>query len=267
MTKKVRDSLGDDYKDYSSFSYPTNNFGLLTLYTPSGGSEKVYDRDFLCDMWNCIGVADNNIPADQKKALAMNGYAAAGDDGAAITLTEKESKTIALDATLPEIYKVLKLSGSVSNSSVVETDLKLGRAYPRKARRAELSQYLNNLPAGDKRKVAYLKGDLLLIVADVVVDSIQVTIKADSDLSAKLDAAIGAPVGNAGKIFKDASMSVKATSSTKGTYTFEVTKPVILMRLAKKQPAGGELGRDEDWKDWESAVVTIFKDRPVVLPK
>jgi hypothetical protein len=66
MTQKLRQSLGSDFKNYQTFSYPTNNYGLITAYTPPPERQAPKDEDFFCDMWNCLGVKDESVPVDQR---------------------------------------------------------------------------------------------------------------------------------------------------------------------------------------------------------
>jgi len=249
MKSTVRDNLGSDYASYDYFSYPTNNFGLITAYKPAAGKPSSSDEDFLCDMWSCIGVADNAIPADPKANREMSGFAAVGGNGPIITLTEKDQRSVAVKGALPQIASVLNLAGSVSDSNVKTITMTLGRAYPRKLRRDKMIEFMSSLPATSPMKVAFLNGDLALVVADVMIDSMKLSVSVDSSTAASVDAAMGQSVS---KVFSNASLSVNVSKQSTGTYTFDVTSPVIISRLVKHQPGGGVLGADtsDDWRDW-----------------
>jgi len=246
LTKSVRDALGPDYKSYQTFSYPTNNYGLITSY-----ANEQKDENFICDMWNCLGVEDTKIPSVLEQQLRMKEYAAVGDNGATIIINETQQKEFALKVMLPEIYKILKLDGNVSDKQTITTSIELGQAYPRKLRRKPMIEFINSLAVTDPMKQAYAQGNLLMVVSDVIITSIKTKISVDDKLDSSLIAAL-ADADASGKIFKGAKLELKMTRQKKGDYTFETTKPVIVMRLSKKQPMAGVLGAEEDndWKDW-----------------
>jgi hypothetical protein len=258
MTQKLRQSLGSDFKEYQTFSYPTNNFGLITVYTPPAEQQKPKDEDFFCDMWNCLGVKDENVPVDAQEWLRMNGFAAVGDGGA-ISLTENEKNDFVVGVLLPEIFQVLKLSAGFNRKQITGTQLQFGGAHARKLRRSEMESFLNGLDSTNAMKSAYKQGRLLLIVADVVVDAMKVTIDVDRTTGQALAAEL---TGKVGKIFKNSKLELKLTSETDGQYTFEVSKPVIVMRLPKRQAPPGSLGTgsrgddpDDEWKDWKTVKI------------
>jgi len=254
MTQKIRQSLGEDYKTYQAFSYPTNNFGLATSYTPQGESEAIDNRDFLCDMWNCLGVKDEDIPGETAPWLRMNGFAAVGGNGATISLTETEQNDLTLGALLPDIFQVIGLTGKFNRQQVVNTKLQIGRAYPRLLRRSEMENYINALPDSNRLKVAFKSAKLLLIVGDVVIDQMKIVLDVDQTVGAALEAELA---GKVGQIFNNGKLEVKLGSTAQGEYTFEVTKPVIVMRLARRSDPTvlKSLTADEEWKDWKRAKV------------
>ncbi len=261
MTKQVQRALGGDFGGYEPFSYPTDNFGLVTAYSTTGN--EVTDNDFLCDMWNCLKI--NPVPTDPVERREMRGFAAVGNNGGIIALTEKDTKTIAFRGALPEIYNVIGINGGFDQKKVTSTSLTLGRAYPRKLRRQEMMAYINQLPATDPLKEAFENGTLALAVADVIIDGFRAEIGVDRDVAAQLDAKFDPGLPKV-KIFDGADLEVKMSSSTSGTYTFEVDQPVIILRLIKKQPEGGVLEdfNDNDWKDWSPVAVQAIRPRPVL---
>jgi hypothetical protein len=259
MTRKLSQALGNDFKEYQAFSYPTNNFGLATAYTPQDGRTTPSDTDFLCDMWNCIGIPDDKVPTEAATLLSLNGFAAVGGGGATITLTETEQRDLALNVALPEIYKVINVAGGFEKGHVTKTNMTLGRAHPRKLRRKTMVDHINKLPASDPMKQAFVNGDLVLVVADVVIDAMKVDIEATSAGKQSLDAALGKDVGGAaGKVLSSSKLSLKVSSKTDGTYSFEVARPVIIKRLTKRQPSAGALGEgNDDWTDWIAQAVPV----------
>jgi hypothetical protein len=103
-------------------------------------------------------------------------------------------------------------------------------------------------------KQAFVEGRLILIVADGVIDSMDVQLKLDRDRHASLDAELSSKVpGGVGKLFGEGSkLEVVGKKVTNGEYTFQVTKPVILAVLPRRQPQAGVLESPDgnDWRDW-----------------
>jgi hypothetical protein len=248
VSEKVKKALGADFAHYQIFSYPTNNFGAGTLY-------RTTDNQPLCDMWNCLGVDDKKIPAEFNEWKRLDSKVGVGDDGAVISLTEKESREYAISAVLPKISDVLKLGVSLDGKNVTKVELQLGRAYPRRLRVQEWQDYMKGVKSDSIIGTAFRDGNLTVTVGDVVIESIKAKVTVDSSVGPKMDAAIDAPVG-VSKIIKDgAKLEVKATRGTEGVYSFEITRPVIVLQLSKKQPGGGVLSSDTLYKTWGDASV------------
>jgi hypothetical protein len=160
-------------------------------------------------------------------------------------------------ALLPEIFQLLKVSAGFNRKQISSTQLQFGGAHARKLRRSEMESYLNGLDSTNAMKSAYDQGRLLLIVADVVVDAMKVTIEVDRTTGQALTAEL---TGKVGKIFKNSRLELKLTSETAGQYTFEVSKPVIVMRLSKRQAgvgisSGAPKDEDDEWWDWKTVKI------------
>ena len=253
MQQKISSALGSDYKDYTAFSYPTDNFGLATAYTSTDDEVTLDDADFLCDTWNCLGIV--TPPTDSTKLLDLNGLAAVGAGGG-ITLTEEEQRSLAVNTLLPELYQVLGISGQVEDKRVTTVSLRIGSAYARKLRRIDFTKHINKLPADNALKQAYDLGTLTIVVADVVVSDMKVDVTLDQQASAAIDAKF--PTGLGATTIKKAQVGVKLARTRAGSYTFDVSRPVIVRRLAKRQPRAGALEGEanDEWNDW----------RPVKVP-
>ena len=253
MNKRLKQSLGNNFKDYESISFPTNNFGLITAYTPKGDSSKPKDQDFLCDTWECLGLT-NSKPTDAEKLKNINDFAAVGSSDATITLTDTEKSDLGFKALLPKIASILNIGGGFDKKKTVVTNLEAGPFFIRKLRRERMVSFINGLPANSAMKRAYDQGKLLLVVADVVSTGMEVTVKVDSTTAANIDAKLGTPAGGGvvSKVFSDAQFGFNLTKGQQGEYHFKVTEPVVVLRLAKRQPSAGVLGdpQDDEWKDW-----------------
>jgi hypothetical protein len=259
MKKKLRAVYGEDFKGYVWSSYPTDNFGLVTSYRDSKG-----DADFICATWGCLRQPP---PADPVALLKINGYAEPGGGGK-VELEDKSSSSISGSAVLPEIYKILKISADASATKDVTTSIALGRSYKRLLDRDMMQRFLRDLPADTPLKSAFSQGRLVLIVGDVVVDSMSITISVDANRNGKLAAELASALdGTVGKLLKGAKFDLTVKSADKGKYTLEIKNPVILAVLAKKQPEAGQLERKEpaperpgmkpvsDWSDWPTTTV------------
>lgn len=252
MGKAIKKAIGSDLKGYQIFSYPTDNFGLITSYENS-----VSDENFLCDMWNCIGV--NNTNTENLDWLKLNNFAGIGSGGT-IELSQKKKTKVAIDIILPKIYDVVGVTGGFKKESTTEINITIGKAWLRKLRRDEIIEYINKLDNTKSVKRAFNNGNLVLVVADCVIENITVSVKVDQETASKLDAKLGVTgTSVATKIFQDMSLSVVVERTSSGTYTFKVSHPVIFARLSKKQPGAGSLGAEENFKDWSIVKTTLDK--------
>jgi hypothetical protein len=174
-----------------------------------------------------------------------------------ITLSEKEGKTLAVEALLPQLYQVIGVQGGFEKKRVTNAVLQMGPAHIRKLRRIPFATYVNGLAADHPIKAAYERGDLTIVVADAVVDRIKLDVSLDATASSALDAKFD-PTGGRIKQLGGAKLGVKLSSSRTGSYTFEVERPVIIRRLGKRQSAGGELAAGgDDWNDWAPVALPI----------
>jgi len=247
MQQKIKTLLGEDFKDYTWSSYPTDNFGIVTSYDPAKG-DSFGDMNFLCATWSCLSM---QVPTDPDKKLNIAGFADVGNNGGIIKLSEKETTDLATSVVLPEIYEIVKVSADAGANTDVKTQMTLGRVYPRKLIRSKMLAYVKTLQSDDPMKAAFERGNLTLIVADVVIDSMLVKIQVDKTKQAKLAVDLASKL-EVGKIFKGAKLELKVNRADNGEFEFEVVKPVILAVLARKQPQAGVLeAPGTGWDDWK----------------
>lgn len=255
MTKAIKKAIGTDLKEYQTFSYPTDNFGLITSYQNSAT-----DANFLCDMWNCIGINSSNI-IDKTNWLSLNNFAAVGGGGS-IELSNKDKSKIAIEVVLPKIYNVIGITGEFKKEKNTEITISIGKAYLRKLRRDEIIKYINNLDNSKSIKQNYINGSLVLIVADCVIEDMAVKVKVNQNMASNIDAKIGVSGTSTGaKIFQDSSLSVGVEKLSDGVYNFSISHPVIFARLAKKQPSAGALGENQDFSDWKTVKPIIDESK------
>ncbi|MDR3678914.1 MAG: hypothetical protein P4L41_03035 [Flavipsychrobacter sp.] len=247
MGRAIKRAVGKDLRGFQTFSYPTDNFGLITSYVNS-----VSPENFICDMWNCIGV-NSTAGLSSIEWLKMKDFAGVGSGGA-ITLSQQRKTKLAINVLLPKIYDVIGITGGFSAERTTNITISIGQAYFRNLRKDPMTSYINGLDNSSSLKKAYLNGNLVLIVSDCVIEDLSVSVTVNSEDSAKINAKFGDAATS--KIFSDASLSVEVDRSSTGTYTFKVSHPIIFARLAKKQPSAGTLGAENNFDSWKSIVVT-----------
>jgi hypothetical protein len=252
LSGKIAEALGPDYDRYQPFSYPTNNFGLATAYAST--SDRPKPEDFICDTWECLGKG-SNVPASSQELLEVAGFAGVGSNGAKIDLTTKETQDLAIDALLPKVFQVLQLGGSYDKKKITNVTLSLGRAYPRLLRKTRMIPFIAGLPTTEPLRQAFDQGRLVLVVGDVVIDAVKATIDVDQTIGQALKAKLDP--GLPSKVFSGVDLGVKVTDELNGKFTFEVTQPVIVKRLTKRQPSAGVLAGTDDWNEWPSVEVAL----------
>ncbi len=239
MSSAVAAAVGGDIKGFKIYSYPTDNFGVITSY-----DKRINDKKFLCDTWHCIGL--NNVPQDPNNWLTVNGFVATGGGGP-IELDEQTKKSYALSVALPKIADILNINAAFDNSSTQNISLTLGKAYKRKLLKDSLIAYFNKPEVKSLAKDAFNSGRLRFIVSDWVIENMSIVVTLDATTTASLESKLA---DDSSKVFNDASLSFKLERLKKGTYKFSMDKPLIYAVLSKRQPSAGSLGSLQTFDDW-----------------
>jgi hypothetical protein len=264
MEQKVKAALGGDFKDYQWLTYPTNNFGLVTAFVLPKPRAKPSDKNEWCATFTCLGMEGKDMPTNPADLLSVAGYADTGEGGGALTLTDEEKKSLAISAVLPAIYHLLSLNVGGGATSDVKTELTVGPATKRFLKKQKMLDYINQLPVSNKLKQAFDGNRLALVVADVVIDSMNITITPNKDKNANLDAKL---TSNVGKVLGNGSnLTVKVDSAANGVYNLKIERPVIVARLTLTQPFEGRgpggppppqfSGKLFEWTGWIPTSVT-----------
>jgi hypothetical protein len=263
MQQKVKAALGGDFKDYQWLSYPTNNFGLVTAFVLPKPRAKPSDKNEWCATFTCLGMEDKQIPTDPAQVLSVAGYADTGEGGGPLNLTDEEKKSLTISAVLPAVYRLLGVNAGAGSTSDIKTELTMGPATKRFLKKQRMLDYINQLPASNKLKQAFDQNRLALVVADVVIDSLDITITPNKDKNANLDAKLNSSVGQV--LGSGSDLTLKVDSATNGTYHLKVERPVIIARLTLTQPfegrgPGGTLppkfsGKLFEWSGWVPTIV------------
>jgi hypothetical protein len=104
MSKAVKKAIGEDFKEYYAFSYPTNNFGLITTYETKLSYENQY-----CAMAACLDGLEIN---SMEEWLHFGGLADVGKGGP-ITISENKKTKIASKTILPKLWNAINIEVAV----------------------------------------------------------------------------------------------------------------------------------------------------------
>jgi len=254
LLKAIEKAIGSDLKGYKFYSYPTDNFGVLTCY-----DKKDNDKYFITDTWNCIG--HKKPPTDSSSWMDVYGYVVPSGGGS-IEVDDQTKKDYGFSIALPKIADILSVGVGFDKNSTQIIDISIGKAYKRKLLPDNLIAYFDTTQAKSLAKKGFEKGTLKIIVADVVITGIKAKVTlSDSTTIANIEAKIGS---SKSKVFSDASLKVKIAKVKKGTYTLSINHPVIFAYLPKRQPGAGELGAKRDVEEWPDGSA-YFPNDPTLL--
>ena len=243
--------------DYQMSPYPVDNFGVFTAYRPPAG-QKWGDSNQICATWDCLGIDFKDVPKDADVRLHVDGFAAVGSGGLS-TLSSDQKNSFAINLLLPGLAQLLDIKGNVDWTKDIKGDLTLGNAHKRILDRQKAIAYITGLPSTSQLRQAFDKGELVLIVADYVVDSLDATITVNKDLNAGANAALSTTAQAAKLPFgkdangKTANLDGKLESQGNGKYHLQINNPVVVAVLPKTQPAAGTLAGPtpgDSWTDW-----------------
>lgn len=250
MAKRIRQALGDDLKGYLFYSYPTDNFGIGSTYRLRKKTDKPDDNTFQCATDKCLGAKSLSDPK-------LDAFISKGGGGA-ITIKETDQKAIVAGLALPLIKQVVGVDAGTKVSSKTTISLQFGKATKRKLERDPFGKFLG--PTGGASaslKDAFRLGELAVVVADVVVDRLDITICVDKASDSKLDASLKGKVGQV--VGGEAGVKMSVTTGADGCYSLAASNPLVVAILTKTQPAGGQLG--------DGDLATTWADAPAVTPK
>jgi len=227
----------DERKAWRPVAYPTDNFGVGTLYDGKGTGS------FLCATATCLGLTDNTT-----KALVAGGYIDSGTGGS-INLDDTQKRALGLNAVV-KLFSLVGLSGKFDSSKSAIVSVETPSATIRRLIKGKLTAQLTAHPPTSAVTDALANRRIRAVIADIVVESLTATVKLDDSTSADIKASLDQ---NAGKVLgKDSSFEVTYSKSGQGTYKLQTTHPVIVAVALVSQPKQGELSADQstDWKQW-----------------
>ena len=233
----------DEQKYWKPVAYPTDNFGLGTLYDGKGPGS------LLCATPKCLGLSDN-----ETATLKAANYIEPGRGGS-ITLDDSQKRTLSINV-LATLLSLLNLSGKVDSSKATVVNVEIPAATIRYLMKGTLTSHIQKDSPSAAVTDAFQDRRLRAIVGDIVVDSMTATVKVDDSLSADVKASLDQNVGQT--LGKDSSLAVSYSKTGTGTYKLETKKPVIVAVEPAKQPKTGPLQAAET--PWPSDVNLMLKN-------
>ena len=220
----------DEQKYWKPVAYPTDNFGLGTLYDGKGAD------NLLCATAKCLGLKDNST-----ETLKGASYIESGRGGS-IKLDDTQKKALGFNI-VAKLISILSLNGKLDTSKAAVVSVDVPGATIRYLVKGTLTDHIKASPATAQIKDAYENRRLRAIVGDIVVDSFSASVKLDDSVSAEVKTTLDA---NAGKLFdKDTGLGVTYSKIGAGTYVVKTLSPVIVAVELAQQPKTGVLSTGE----------------------
>lgn len=258
---------GAQFRGYQWLDYPVDAFGVASAYRGYGTTTK--DEGFLCATFDCVG---SPAPTDPTKLLQVvtqsepSGYASVGCGGP-VKATLQQLDEASGRALLSSILRSLSFSASVAGERAKTVQLAFDEACVRKLKQGRYEAAINALP-GDPLGVAkaYRDGNLVVVVADVVVTGLHIVVRPDTKMKAALDGQLKGAVSKA--LTGPAGVQANVSTSESGSFELKLPRPLIVGYLAAQRggrPIGRTLGAvpaDLDWLDWDTASSPLPQPRP-----
>jgi hypothetical protein len=236
MQAAIRRSLGNDFREYEWMSYPTNNFGVGTMYVLNSEKEKPGDKNQWCATYTCLGLEGKRAPVDATARLTAGGFADVGTGGP-VSLSDDQSETLAGEVFLPRLLNILGVNTEGVSASSGQASIRLGNVSRRILKKQAILTYLDGLPPASPLRKSLEEHRLAMVVADAVIDSLEVDIQSrgntTGDLTAKLAPLVNRIAGS------PSTMQVQVKRDQSGKYRLLVGEPVVIARLTLRRPLAG----------------------------
>src|SRR5438552_10360470 len=195
MEASVKSVFGkNQFRHYEWISYPTNNFGVMTMFIVEKQGKEVEPKDQECATFRCLGVKPEEMKSlTVEQIKSANGYADTGD-GASITLSNDQKRSLTLSAVLPRILSVLNLSGNIDKTTGIKATLTLGPATIRFLAKDSALKYIESLPNDSRIHQAYRENRLAIVVSDVMLSSMDISLEVDKTLNSGLAADLNSKI-------------------------------------------------------------------------
>src|ERR1035441_1843776 len=122
-----------------------------------------------------------------------------------------------LSVVIPKILSILDSSGSFDHSKGITTTMELGPATMRFLKKDSALKFIKALPDDSRLKRAFNSDLLAVVIADVVIDTMDIPLQVDTATNAAADANL---TGKANQVFTGGDkLSFKLNMSNGGKYT------------------------------------------------
>jgi hypothetical protein len=236
-------------------AYPVDNFGIGTAYDFKPG-QPTLTGDFICSTFKCL----NEKPADVGSSdwLSIDGILIPGGGGS-LTLTADSKKEFSAGVVLSSLLKLINLNFSADFTNNATVTITIPKAYVRLLDRSTFVNRIGTLPNDDPLRQSFRNGTVDYIIGDIVVTSMSAKITVNKNKNITASATLTQATSIVGK---DSSLNMKMTDDGNGNYTLDVSKPVIVAYLHRRQPGAGQSGQSNDFSDWAKPELPIVRRQP-----
>lgn len=221
--------LHNDDGAYRWLSYPTGNFGVMTLYR-AAPHRQMTDADRICATWTCLGIDPAKIPLDESPFTTVNGFANVSLRSS-FELANNQAGRAAINLFLSNLFRSLSVDGAVNVSKPVTFDLRAGEVYQRTLNLPKFQAFLESSP-DPLIQNSQDGGELTYIGSDIVARGLELTIDTENDplLAAHLTQAIA-------KLGRDDPSGISISLLWRETYVVQFPEFVVLATQLRHQLA------------------------------
>lgn len=241
--RALKRAIGPTIAKYTTYSTPTNNFGIGTSckrkWIPKG--------TMICDMVECFGLDRNEQNTATWKSV--NGFAFYGEPGP-LVLDDSLNRSYGLGILLPKILKVLNLNMDMNIGKIKSVQITIDSAV---LRYLNYNTYKNYVLSNQNPSLlsAWNNGSLLVVTSDYVLLDYSLEVNpVDTfgiNLSAKLDSISNS---NSQVLNGNDSLGIKIERRSSGHFSLKSSRPVVFaVYIQKKRKIEGQ-GIEENFDKW-----------------
>jgi hypothetical protein len=240
----MKKAIGKVIDGYTTYSYPTNNYGVGTSCNRRWAPKGI----MISDMIEAYGLS--KVGMDNEAWKTVNGIAYRGDGGQ-LQLTDSVNKSYGIGLLLPKILQALNINIAADVNKIRSIRLVIDSAMLRYLNYGAFKNFV------DSRKYpqltdAWNKKKLLLITSDFVLLNYSLEINPSDSfgiaLGAKLDEAINV-IPNI--LTGNDSLGIRISKHGSGQFILTSVRPVVFAVYIKKQKNIETMGTEMSFDDWD----------------
>lgn len=161
------------------------------------------------------------------------------EQGTAVTFSNETTKKAVAEVIIPKLLQAINVDVGANFTRTAKLSISFGRLIKRQLNFRDFRDYIDSLGnATDSTLMEIYKLDkerrLVVVDADIVTDSMELTIDFGSDNGGKAKVALDEKLGKASPVIgDDAKVDFDLSKNSAGVYKIKVTMPLILARLAR----------------------------------